>query len=138
MADKGRLEAFTGKYKEGEKIWCGDTLLGFPGLAALLAELPVAAGATPSKEYGHTFEGGAGFIYGELLACFTGFEGWCRDKYYKKQECCITPVFTSGGPILVFSVEYAMPEKGQATFQSEVIRTGERTYLWFMDYYRPY
>jgi hypothetical protein len=138
MADKDRLALFTGKYKDGEKIWCGDTILGFPGLAGLLEELPVSPSAAPTRDYSRTFEGGAGFIYGEILACMTGFEGWCRDRYYKKKDCSIKPVFTPAATILVFAVDYVMPQKGEATFQSEVIRTGERNYLWFMDYYRPY
>ncbi|MBM4296086.1 MAG: hypothetical protein FJ126_14465 [Deltaproteobacteria bacterium] len=136
MSNNGK-EAFLNKYKTVDKIWSGHSFIDFRDLKSLLAELPVSPAVLPTKNYSHRLAGNREIIFGEILHNLLAYEGFMRDKTHTVKECSIRPVVNQDAVILEFDLDYQTKkgETGSLTF--EVIRSGERNYLFFLDRYRP-
>jgi hypothetical protein len=136
--DEARRQAFINEYKDVEKIWSGHSFIGtLDSLRGLLGELPISPVAVPSKDYLKTINGGLEYVYGEIIYSLTGYEGYLRDKAFPLRECFIRPVIKPDTFILEFNIRYKPKHGEEVTRTAEVIRQGERSYLFFTDYYRP-
>jgi hypothetical protein len=138
MVDDARKALFASKYKDGEKIWSGKSFIGtLDSLRPLLAELPVSGAAVPARTYAKTINGGLEYVYGEIIYSLTGYEGYLRDKAFPVLECFIRPIFNPQSIILEFNIHYKTKQGEELTRSAEVIREGERSYLFYTDHYRP-
>ncbi len=136
--DEARRQAFINEYKDADKIWSGHSFIGTTdSLRGWLGELPISPVAVPSKDYAKTINGGLEYVYGEIIYSLTGYEGYLRDKAFPLRECFIRPVLKPDTFILEFNIHYRTKHGEEMTRTAEVIRTGERSYLFFTDYYRP-
>ena len=132
MSNNGK-EAFLNKYKNVDQIWSGHSFIDFQDLKGLLAELPVSPAAVPTKSYSHRLTGNREIIFGEILHNLLAYEGFMRDKTNTVKKCSIRPVVNQDAVILEYQTKKG--KTGTQTF--EVIRNGDRNYLFFLDRYRP-
>jgi len=137
MTENDRREGFSAKYQGVEKIWSGPSFIQFHDYQALLNELPVSNVAVPDKQYSRKFPGNADYVFGEMLYSLTGFEGYLRDKGFVVQECFIKPLMRANTFSLEFDINYKTNNGEVGNRLAEVIRTGETSYIFFIDYYRP-
>ena len=136
--DEARRQAFINEYKDVEKIWSGHSFIGtLDSLRGWLGELPISPVAVPTKDYPKTINGGLEYVYGEIIYSLTGYEGYLRDKAFPVLECFIRPIFNPHSIILEFNIRYKTKQGEEVTRSAEVIRDGERSYLFYTDYYRP-
>ncbi|MBM4274259.1 MAG: hypothetical protein FJ134_07350 [Deltaproteobacteria bacterium] len=136
MSNNGK-EAFLNKYKHADKIWSGRSFIDYPDLKQLLAEMPVSPAANPTKNYTHRYSGNRDIIFGEILHNLLAYEGFMRDKTNTVKECSIRPVINRESVIIEFDLDYKTKYGDTGSTSFEVIRNGERNYLFFIDRYRP-
>ena len=133
----GPNEEFFEKYQGKEKIWSGKAFVEYHDYRGLLAEMPVSAVAVPTRQYRRKMAGNRDYVYGELVYCLSGYEGYLRDKAFKVKECFIRPIRRSGTLILEFDIGYQTKEGKELTWSCEVLRMGKTKYVLYVDYYRP-
>jgi hypothetical protein len=136
MSNNGK-EAFLNKYMHGNKIWSGHSFIDYQELKELLSEMPVSAGAAPTKSYTHRLVGNREIIFGEILHNLLAYEGFMRDKTNTVKECSIRPVINQDSLILEFDLDYLTKKGEPGSVSFELIRNGERNYLFFLNRYRP-
>jgi hypothetical protein len=136
MAEPAPQEPFSEKYGNVEKIWSGDSFIKCPDLRALLAELPVSAVAYASRTYTYRYMGNLEAVFGELVFDLLAYEGYLKDKAFPIIECSIKPVIGPSTIVLAFDIHYKTKAGEERTRSSEVIRHGDRGYLFFTDKYR--
>lgn len=137
MGKDTRKDDFLNKYRHVGKIWSGKDFMAYQDLKTLLAELPISEVAEPSTHYKRQFWGNRDYVYGEILYAMTGYEGFLRDRASHLLECDIKPIFTSHGVTIQFNLQYQTKAGEKGTISSEVVRTGETSYIYYVDYFRP-
>ena len=133
----GQSEEFFEKYQGLEKIWSGQSFLEYLDYRTLLAALPVSAIAVPTRQYRRQLPGNRDYVYGELVYCLTGYQGYLRDKAFKAEECFIKPILGPGTYILQFNIRFRTQAGEFQTWSCEVLRMGETKFILYLDYYRP-
>lgn len=136
MAEKDLKKQFSEKYGAADQIWSGHSFSEYPGLRALLEELPVSDVAESIKEYPHRFSGILDNVYGEMLYTLLEYEGYFKDKVYHIDKCTLKPFIRPHNAIIAFTIDYTT-KKGEPGSQSfEILRNDERNYIFFTDKYR--
>jgi hypothetical protein len=138
MTTMASEKSFGEKYQDAEKIWSGKGFIYYlEELKDLLAELPISPVVEPAREYTGVYPGNLAYVYGELMYCLTGYEGFLRDKAFPLQECFIRPIFKPRSTGLELGIRYKTKQGEELTWSCEVIREGATSYILFADYYRP-
>jgi hypothetical protein len=138
MAELTRKERFAERYGQVEKIWSGDSFIKYlQQLRPLLEELPVSEVAIPNKDYGHVYKGNLDNVFGEVISIVTSYEGYLKDKAFPIMECVIRPILGTEKTILEFIIHYKQNGREEAARTYEVMRNGERSFIFFSDRYRP-
>jgi hypothetical protein len=131
--DQGRREAFVGKYKNGAKIWSGETFTRYLNLRALLEALPISEVPEASREYARRYDGMAENIFGELIHNLLAFEGYLKDKACHIDRCVVTPIIRDANFLYQFGIRYTTKEGEERMRTYEVARSDERDYIFFTD-----
>lgn len=132
-----QTELFHNKYENVGKIWSDVSFIKLLGiLRTLLSELPVSRVAAATREYSTKYTGNLDNIYGEIMFTLSEYEGYLRDKAFIINECFIKPIFKPDNIILEFNILYKTKQGEEVTRSYELIRNGERNFIFFANKYR--
>lgn len=131
-------EQFMEKYGRKERIWSGGSFIEFVyRLRPLLAELPISAVAIPQENYGHTYQGNLDNVFGEVISTVISYEGYLKDKAFPITGCYLRILDGTQSLILEFVINYKKNGGEETARTHEVVRNGERNFIFFSDRYRP-
>ncbi|MFP3868524.1 MAG: hypothetical protein ACLFUU_10235 [Desulfobacteraceae bacterium] len=131
MAEAARSEAFHAKYQNMEKIWSGDSFADCMELRTRLAELPISTVPGSLKDYPHLYVGILENVFGQVIHTLVTCEGVLHDRHAHILECFIRPMIRPDNITLEFNLHYQTDQGQERTKSYEVVRSGERSYIFY-------